>query len=237
MAIERSERVEPEPQPSNASVIFNRDEPDYIVALEAADVPPPDDDDENMHRATGAGARSVYRDHRERCRLIDINPHLSELGKADAKAKLLPEFLKRLEPYDKIVASREEALAERKAELLPDVKSKDAVQEQKAVELRRWFMDQPADKRPSIIRQALAEDNRGLLAALIDANPVMNLMHEKVREALVATILEKDFPDAVAEVAVRERRLVVAKAALTRVRELLQGNTPTSMRERLTASK
>ena len=234
---ERTETPESAAQGSTVSLVLDRNQPDYIPNFDPVDLPEKGDDDENLVNAR-TGMAATYLTWTDHLRLISINPHLSDLGKADAAQKALPAFEEKLKPVEQIVESHDERVKKDKRGLLPDLgPAKDAASEVRAEGLRRWFSEQPKDKHVGIMRRALEDNNRELLSALISANDAMDLIHPKVKESLITTLIERDHPDVVAKLAVRERRVAVAKAALQRVRELMRGTAPTTLRARLQGAK
>jgi hypothetical protein len=240
LAIEKVERVEsPDSggQGSTVSVVFDRDQPDYVPNFDPADLPEKDDDDTNLANAR-TGIVAVLLAWRDRERLIDVNPNLTAVGKADAKARALPEFEERFKPLEKVIAAHDDRLLEEQRDLaIPDfAEPTDAAGATRAAELRRWFSEQPKGGprgQVDILRHALEENNRELLSAIVHANPAMGLVDQKVRDALITALVERTYPEAVTKLATRQRRVDVAMAALERVRELMRGDTPKPIRERL----
>lgn len=239
MAVEkvaRTESLESQQQGSTVSVVLDRKQLDYIPNFDPGDLPAKGDDDESLVNArTGIAAKLL--EWREREQMIDMNPHLTALGKADAKARALPEFEAKLIPLEKVIGSHEDRLlADQRDMTIPDLRPEDAAGEVRAVELRQWFAAQPKGGprgQVDIMRQAIETNNRELLGALITANPAQGLVDPKVRDALITTLIERTYPDEVVKIAARQRRVDVAKAAVERVRELMRGNTPKPLRDRL----
>ncbi len=214
---------------------LDRSQPEYLGTFTADIAPSKDDEDINLMNAhTGFGL--VLRQWRERERVIDANPHLTEAGKTDAKLKALPEFEARLKPLDQVVASAETRVVALEKELSnPGLVKADARAETRAVELRNWFsrLEKGGPRgQVSVMQGALASNNIELLAAIIDANPAMGIVAPEIRAHLIEAIAEQRDPQGVAELGVRRKRLEVAKFGAQRVRELLRGNTPQPLRDR-----
>lgn len=234
---EKVERVEsPESKTTVTSVVLDRSQPEYLGHLDDSDRPPAGDADENLVNAH-TGYKATLREWRERERLIDINPMLTAVGKADAKQKAVPEFEAKLTPLDQVVASAEKRVAALEKELShPDlVAVDDAAAATRAMELRQWFsrLERGGPRgQIRVMQEALASNNTELLAALVDANPAMGIVAPEIRTHLIEAIAERHHPEKVSELALRRQRLEIAKFGAQRVREILRGNTPLPMRDR-----
>ena len=104
-------------------------------------------------------------------------------------------FEEKLKPLEQVVESAAAGIEKDKQGLLPSLSpAKDAVAAVVAEGLQRWYSEQPKEKQPGILRRAMEEDNRELLSALYFANAAKDLVHPKVKEAIFATLIERDHP-------------------------------------------
>jgi hypothetical protein len=234
---ERVETPESQAQGSTVSVVVKKGESrEYLGVFEDADIPAPDDPARNLYNAH-IGIKNVLRDWREREHLIDINPMLTPAGKTDAKQKALPEFEAKLAPYEKVVAIHEDTVKELELQVggvyKPGKESPtDAV---RAGEIRSWFLKLPKGGRGGqveVLHEALEENDRETLSAILTAPTAMKIIGPEMRAALIAACGEKEYPAETKKLEVARRRVAVAKFGLERVRELLRGNTPKPIRER-----
>jgi hypothetical protein len=221
---------------SNATrVEFDRSQPEYLGTFTPDIEPDKGDPDRNLRNAH-EGCRAVLLAWREREKLIDSNPHLTEAGRIDAKAKALPEFEEKLKPLEQVITSHAGEITELERTVSNLNMAQPSPQaEIRAGELRSWFAAQPkggAVGQVAILREALETNNLELLHAICSANPALKLVDPKVRSAILSALGERQHPREVALLDLKRKRVEVAQFGLGRVRELLRGSTPAAMRER-----
>jgi hypothetical protein len=216
------------------SIIHDRENPDYLGTFTPDIEPAKTDDDRNLYNAH-TGIKAVLSSWREREREIDANPHLTEVGKADAKARALPEYEARLKPLEQIITSHGRELGELEDAISNlNMGASTPQAEIRAGELRAWFAAQPKGGergQVAILTEALESNNLELLSAVCSANPALRLIDPKIKAAIISALGERQHPKEVALLEVRRRRQEVARFGLERVRELLRGSMPTPLRE------
>jgi hypothetical protein len=181
---------------------------------------------------TRTGVGLVLKDYHSVTLAIDADRSRSDEGKADAKQAAIPEHEKRLSYFNEI-CKQQEAKTDTLAAEISAALFKPSPNDP---ELRGWFARAPRGGpggQVEILTTALAEDNFELIGAVCNANPAMRLISPEIREHLIAAVAEKKFPEKVKELGHRRAACEVTRLALNRARELLRGNLPQNIRDRL----
>lgn len=218
------------------AIELDRQQPDFIGSVDAADIPAKGSDLENPYNAW-KGVGLVLKDWNERSRQIDLDVNLSAQGKLDAKQKAVVEFEKKLsylssavEPHEKKVAALEQELSGANV-----FKSSDPADAILAVERRNFFRTLDRGAGIALLHEAVKSgdaDSQALIAAIVTAPAYMGLIPVEIRNALVAATVERRHPEKLAELERARKITSVARYGLTRASELLRGNLPKDVRDR-----
>jgi hypothetical protein len=218
------------------AIELDRNQPDFLGSIDAADVPAKGSELENAYNCH-VGAGVILRDWHERERQIDSDPNLTASGKADAKAKALPEFEKRLSYLDSALKPLEQRMAASEQELSGATifKSDSPADAVRATEIRAFFKSLDRSKGIALLHEAVKsgdDESQALIAAIVTAPTYMGLIPVEIRNALIAATVERRFPDKLAHLERSKRVVGTARYGLTRASELLSKHTPAGLRER-----